>query len=187
MTALWDHYWVIVIAALIIGVITGFIAFRPPAAGASNSEAPKRRGAQSSGFRVLVSLAMGIGAVAAIAAIWHGPFGAADRFQSAVEKAARAELNRLEMGQVRARLEREPLTRTLVLSGSADAFQRSELVRILDQTYGATNVRWSMAPSPATLPLVAEVELFAIVSFGLGLLLSYLLELRRRSTADWRW
>ena len=33
----------------------------------------------------------------------------------------------------------------------------------------------------------AEVELAALISFGLGLLLAYLLELRRRYNAQWSW
>ena len=32
-----------------------------------------------------------------------------------------------------------------------------------------------------TLPLIVEAELMALVGFGLGLLLTYLLELRRRA------
>ena len=35
--------------------------------------------------------------------------------------------------------------------------------------------------------LDVEVELAALLSFGLGLLLAYLLELRRRSNAQWSW
>jgi hypothetical protein len=35
--------------------------------------------------------------------------------------------------------------------------------------------------------LLLEVELAGLVSFGVGLVLAYLLELRRRSNAQWRW
>jgi len=35
--------------------------------------------------------------------------------------------------------------------------------------------------------LLAEVELAALISFGLGLLLAYLIELRRRYNAQWSW
>ena len=39
-----------------------------------------------------------------------------------------------------------------------------------------------------TLPLLAEAELLALLGFGLGLLLTYLLELRRRARRhDRRW
>jgi hypothetical protein len=39
-----------------------------------------------------------------------------------------------------------------------------------------------------TLPLIAEAELMALTGFGLGLLLTYLLELRRRARRfDRKW
>ena len=37
------------------------------------------------------------------------------------------------------------------------------------------------------IPLVAEVGLGILAAFGLGTLLAYLLELRRRARVDWRW
>jgi hypothetical protein len=91
------------------------------------------------------------------------------------------------MAQVQAKLERGPLRRTLLLTGPADDFQRTELVRIMGAVDGVGSARWQDMPEPMQLPLLAEVELAALVSFGLGLLLAYLLELRRRSRAQWRW
>ncbi len=49
---------------------------------------------------------------------------------------------------VQAHLQRRPLARRLILSGPADDFQRSELVRLLDETPGVLEVRWD----PASLP-----------------------------------
>jgi hypothetical protein len=49
---------------------------------------------------------------------------------------------------VQAKLQRGPLSRRLILSGPADDFQRSELLRILDETPGVLDVRWD----PASLP-----------------------------------
>ena len=37
------------------------------------------------------------------------------------------------------------------------------------------------------MPLLVEAELVTLVGFGLGLLVAYLVELRRRANADWRW
>ena len=37
------------------------------------------------------------------------------------------------------------------------------------------------------MPLIAEVGLFAIAAFAVGALLAYLLDLRRRANAEWRW
>lgn len=37
------------------------------------------------------------------------------------------------------------------------------------------------------MPLVLEACILALVGFSLGLLLAYLIELRRRNNAQWRW
>lgn len=129
-------------------------------------------------------LAIGVLAVLAATAAWHFAFGTATRFEAAVEQSARAELDHLEMTQVQADLQSD---RTLVLSGPADDFQRSELVRIMDAQPGVARVRWRDAAPGRGLPLLAEAELYALAGFCVGLLLSYLLELRRRSRAEWRW
>jgi hypothetical protein len=92
---------------------------------------------------------LGVAATLAATAIYHGPMGKADEFAGAIEKDARAELDRQEMVQIDARLERGPLRRTLVLSGPADDFQREELPRIMIRTKGVDAVRWD----PASLPV----------------------------------
>jgi hypothetical protein len=50
------------------------------------------------------------------------------------------------MTLVRARVERDPLRRSLILSGPADDFQQGELVRILSGIPGVGTVRWSTPP-----------------------------------------
>ena len=96
-------------------------------------------------------LVLGIAATLGATAIYHGPMGKGDAFAASIERAARAELDRQEMVQIEARLERGPLTRTLVLSGPADDFQREELPRIMIRTRGVETVRWD----PASLPVEA--------------------------------
>ena len=92
------------------------------------------------------------------------------------------------MEPVQAVIVRGPLERSLELSGPADDFQRSELVRILNDVPGVEEVHWSDTRGGGFIPpLIAEVELAALISFGLGLLLAYLLELRRRYNAQWSW
>ena len=98
-------------------------------------------------------LVLGVAAVLAETALWHGPLGAADRLTVKIERAAHAELRRLEMPMVTARLERSPLRRQLVLSGPADDFQQRELVRILDQIPAVAGARWSTPPSLAAEPV----------------------------------
>jgi hypothetical protein len=134
-------------------------------------------------------IAFGMAATLAETALWHGPLGAADRFETAVEAQSRAVLDDWEMTAVHAHFAHDPLRRTLILSGTADEFQRSELPRIMAQVPGVGDVRWvdSPRPKPPRLPLFAEAELFALAGFGLGLLIAYLLELRRRYRAEWRW
>jgi hypothetical protein len=97
-------------------------------------------------------LLAGAGATLAFGALWHGPLGAADRMATRAEKIARATLDYYEMPLVAAKLERQPLKRRIILSGPADPFQRSELVRIMGQVPGVNAVRWD----PASLPQEAR-------------------------------
>jgi hypothetical protein len=94
-------------------------------------------------------LAIGIGAALGATALYHGPIGKAEGFAAKIEREARAELERQEMVQIQARLEREPLRRTLILSGPADDFQREELPKIMAGIAGVERVRWD----PTSLPV----------------------------------
>jgi hypothetical protein len=165
MNPLWSYFWPAFAVGLLIGTIGGLIAFR------------RRRRALLIGGGLALSLAA--------AALWHGPLGAADRFQGQVERAARQTLDYYEMTAVTARLHHGPLTRRMRLAGPADDFQRSELVRIMDELPGVSGARWSGAAGG--VPLIAEVGVVALAGFLIGLLLAYLVELRRRYNAQWKW
>jgi hypothetical protein len=91
---------------------------------------------------------LGLAAVVGFSALWHGPMGAGERLATKAEAAARAQLDRDEMFQLQARLQRGPLSRRLVVSGPADDFQRGEIIRRLDAIPGVLEVRWD----PASLP-----------------------------------
>ena len=124
----------------------------------------------------------------AAVALWHGPAGAGARLAGLIETSARAELVRVELPAVRAVLDRSPaLTRTLLLSGPADDFQREELPRYMAAVPGVAEARWQGAGGGYPLPVVAEAAIGAIIAFLLGLLLAWLVEVRRRARADWRW
>ena len=166
MSALWTYFWPVFAAGLVIGAIARTVAFRRP------------------GKSRLV-LACGMLAAIAAAALWHGPFGAANQFSGRVERGARQALDYYEMTRVTAQLQRNPLSRRLILTGPADDFQHSELVRVLDQLPGVSSVSWS--PGGGGFPLIAEGALLAIVGFLVGLLLAYLVELHRRYNAQWKW
>ena len=178
MNLLWDLYWPVVTASVVIGVTAGWIGFRK--AGRNFDPAAYRR-------KRAVALSAGALGVLLIAWIWHGPVGTAERFATTVERQTRQVLVDFEMESVQAVVVRGPLERSLELSGPADDFQRSELVRILNDVPGVEAVHWSDTRGGFIPPLIAEVELAALISFGLGLLLAYLLELRRRYNAQWSW
>ncbi len=101
--------------------------------------------------RALIFLS-GVAATIAASALWHGPLGAGERLAIRAEKIARATLDYYEMSAVSARLARHPLSRVIILSGPADDFQRSELLRIMRQVPGVNEVRWD----PASLPQEAR-------------------------------
>jgi len=166
MNALWTYLWPIIAAGMVIGAIAGTVAFRRPA---------KRK----------MVMAYGIGAAIAAVALWHWPLGGADQFSGRIERGARQARDYYEMTQVTAHLQRGPLSRRLILTGPADDFQHSELVRLLDQLPGVSSVSW--AGGRGGVPLIAEAALMAIVGFLVGLGLAYLFELHRRYNAQWKW
>lgn len=179
MNLFWDLYWPLLTIAVVLGVVAGTVGLRATAT----------RPPQTRELRRWATLVIATGAlvVLALGAIWHGPAGAGEKLANTVDRTSRKVLDDWEMTQVQGHIERNPVRRTLVLTGPADDFQRSELARIMDGVPGVANVRWTDARSPFGLPLLAEAELAGLLCFGLGLLLAYLLELRRRYRAQWSW
>jgi hypothetical protein len=164
MNTLWAYFWPCVAAGLLTGGIGGLFGFRR-----------KRR---------LPLIAGALLAIAAAAA-WHGPLGAADRFTAKIERQSREALDYYELPKVTAHLHRSPLTRRLVLVGHVDDWQRGELVRLFSQLPGVSRATWS--ESDVGVPLILEAVIAAIIGFLGGLLIAYLLELRRRYNAQWTW
>ena len=166
MNAFWSYFWPVFCAGLIVGVIAGAFAFR-------------RRSSRNA------AVAIGVAATIALAALWHGPLGAADRFTAEVERNVRATIVFWEIPEVSGHLHHGPLTRHIIFSGPADDFQRSELVRLIDELPGVESAGWSA--SAGGLPLIVEGALAALLGFIFGLLVAYLRELRRRYNAQWNW
>ena len=179
MSLFWDIYWPVLTVAAVLGAIAGAVGFRASTALGPNTRELKRKAG--------VAFAIGAALVLALGTLWHGPLGGGEKLASTVDRRSRQVLNDWEMTEVQGRLQRAPISRTLVLSGPADDFQRSELIRIMDRVPGVARVRWADMKSPNALPLLAEAELAGLLCFGLGLLLAYLLELRRRYRAQWSW
>ena len=165
MSALWSYFWPAFAAAMVIGALAGLVGFRR-----------RRRN---------LTLAAGLALAIAAAALWHGPLGAGDRFAARVERGIQQTLVYYEMTDVTGRLQRDPLSRRVLLSGRANDFQRSELTRFMNEIPGVRETRWDS--SGGGLPLLLEAAAAALAGFLLGLLLAYLLELRRRHNAQWKW
>ena len=163
MNPLLSYAWPIALVAVILGAIGGLFALR------------RKRPI------ILIGAAL---AGLALTALWHGPGGAADRLTAAVERQSRTVLDDYEMPQVQAHLHRSPLSRRLLLAGPADDFQRSELVTIMSQIKGVGRASWEQSGG---IPLIVEAALLSMAGFLLGLLLAYLVELRRRYNAQWKW
>lgn len=166
MSSYWAYLWPALGAGLAVGVLAGAIAFR------------RRRWRNA-------ALIIGFLGAIGLAALWHGPLGGADRFSAAVERGIEKTLVYYEMTQVSAHLHHGPLTRRVLLSGPADDFQRGELARLIDQVPGVSSARWSS--DGGGTPLIAEGAAVSILGFLFGLLLAYLIELRRRYNAQWNW
>ena len=166
MNAFWAYFWPPFCAGLIVGIIGGAIAFR------------RRR-------KRNVKLGLGAAVVVVFAILWHGPFGAADRFVAQVERTARATIVYNEIPWITARIHHGPLTRRVILSGRADDFQRSELALAIGELPGVSSAQWTA--EPGGVPLIVEGAAVAILGFLFGLFVAYLRELRRRYNAQWNW
>jgi hypothetical protein len=165
MNAFWAYFWPIFVAGLLAGVLGSSIGYRRP---------PKRRLAWASA--IVIALAATL--------LWHGPFGGAKRFSTKVESDVRLSLNSWEMPMITGHLHHGPLTRRVLLSGPADDFQRSELVKIIDTVPGVSGATWS---NRGGVPMIVEALITVVLGFLLGLVLAYLIELRRRYNAQWNW
>jgi ABC-type Fe3+ transport system permease subunit len=184
VNSFWSYFWPLIAAGLVIGAIAGTIGFRMPRAQAK-AKMEGEAVADDRKRRRWLSLAIGVLACVGAAALWYGPMGAAKLLAFRVERDARITLNNYEIPEVSAHLHRNPLSRRLILSGPANDFQRGELVRIMPHIPGIREARWSNAGGG--VPLIVESIGAAILGYLFGLLLAYLVELRRRYNAQWNW
>lgn len=165
MNALWSYFWPVFALALLVGAIAGIFAWRPRA-------------------RTWRVLSAGAVAMVLAALLWHGPMGGGDRLAATVERYARQTVVYYEVPQVQARLQRGPLSRHMLLSGDADAFQRRELARMMSEIPGVASAGWG---GRGELPLFLEAAVVGLIAFLLGALLAYGASVRRRHNAEWRW
>lgn len=163
MNALWSYFWPAFAIGTGAGVIGGLAAML-----------------RHNRWFVVAAAVLAL----AGAALWHGPLGGAAQFAAKVESNVARTLTYYEMTQVQAHLHHGPLTRRVVMSGPADDFQRTELVRLMSDIPGVSSASWT--PSGG-VPLIAQGLLAAVLGFLLGLLLAYLIQLHRRHNAQWEW
>ena len=185
MNVLWSYFWPCFGAGLLCGVIAGIFAFRAPRVRAKATQDEIAGALAKWNRRRQRAIIAGTIAALIATALWHGPFGAADRVAHELERTARQTLavNDAPAG-ITARIHRGPLTRQVILSGPADEFQRAEAARLLSQIPGISDADWTES---AGIPLIVEGAAAALVGFLLGLLLAYLVELRRRHNSHWSW
>jgi len=119
-----------------------------------------------------------IGLAGALAAGWiaHGPLGQGAAYIGQVEARAQAVVRETAIPGVALRMSRAPLSRTAILSGPANDFQREGIGRLpglngrVGAVSGVSSVRWDAAGGG--IPLLAEtlalVALAYLIGIGLG-------------------
>lgn len=126
-------------------------------------------------------LLAGIAATLAVGGLWHGPLGAGARLAARIEARSQQVAIDWDIPVVRARVATAPLRRTVILSGPANDFQRSEMVRLVSMVPGVAAATFDATGGNRSLPLALEAGLLALIGFAVGLIIAYLGELRRRS------
>lgn len=181
MSLLWHFYWPAIAAGLVIGILSGRHGYYKAAEG-EGPPPPEKQGLRKH------PLLLGMLAALATGALWHSLW-AGERYATHVERVVQSRLTDLEMSSVRGQIERGPMRRTMLLRGPADDFQRAELVKLMGRLQGVSSGRWIDPPlgRSALLPLIVEAAIMALIGFLFGCFMSYLLELRRRSNAQWSW
>jgi len=189
MNTLLNFFGPILAAGLVIGILAGAIGFRRVLPPTKDKLAPPPPVPPEYYRKRRISLIVGLAVAIVVAPVWSGPLGGAGRFITIVERQSREALDYYEMPKVSARLHRAPLTRRLILAKpdalSLTDFQTGELVRLFSQVPGVSSAQWSS--SPGGVPLVLEGAAVSVLGFLFGLLLAYLVELRRRYNAQWNW
>lgn len=129
-----------------------------------------------------------IGLAVALAAGWiaHGPLGRGEAYIGQVEARARAEVAKAAIPGVAVRMARDPLSRTALLSGPANDFQRRGIGELpgLDERVGAiagiSSVRWD--GQGGGVPLLAETLILAALGYLIGVGLGWVFFRPKRET-----
>ena len=133
-----------------------------------------------------VKTLIGLAAALTMGWLWHGPAGQGEKLVAALESQARTAAADAELPGITVRLQRDPLSRSAIVSGPANDLQREGLgsqmgvkdyVRNVD---GIAGVRWDDEPAPRQLPLLAETLILVALAYLVGLGLGALIFGRRK-------
>jgi hypothetical protein len=127
-----------------------------------------------------VKFLIGLAAALLMGWLWHGPGGQGEKLIGTLEAQVKEAVAVAALPGASVRLERDPLARKAIVSGTANDLQREGLgsqYGVKDYARaipGVGTVRWDDEPDPFQLPLLAEtlilVSLFYLAGFGLGVL-----------------
>jgi hypothetical protein len=127
-----------------------------------------------------VKFLIGLAAALLMGWLWHGPGGQGEKLIGGLEAQVKEAVAVAALPGASVRLERDPLARKAIVSGTANDLQREGLgsqYGVKDYARaipGVGTVRWDDEPDPFQLPLLAEtlilVTLFYLAGFGLGVL-----------------
>jgi hypothetical protein len=125
-----------------------------------------------------VKFLIGLVAVLVMGWLWHGPLGNGERLILALEAQAKAEVAKSEVPGVEVRLHRDPLSRSAVLSGPANDFQRegmgqfpglNDRIRAIE---GISGLEWTTPPALKSgnrlMPLLLETLIALALAFLIG-------------------
>lgn len=135
-----------------------------------------------------VKFLIGLVAVLLMGWIHHGPLGNGAALVAALESQARAAVAASEVPGIDVHLGHDPLSRTAILSGPANDFQREGMGQFpgLDDRVGGiagiAGVQWAGrdADPGLRLPLLAEMLILALLAYLVGVGLGRLLFGRAR-------
>ena len=136
-----------------------------------------------------VKLLIGLAAALLAGWIWHGPAGKGEAFVAALETEAGAKAVQSRLPGVSASVERDPLSRTVTLHGTANDLQREGLgsqwgvkdyVRSIE---GVGAIRWEDEAEAGGLPLLAETLILVAAAYGIGFGVGAIVFRQRRRTS----
>lgn len=127
----------------------------------------------------LVKFLIGLAASLAAGLVAYGPLGRGSAYLDNVESRAAAVVRSAGIAGVEVRMDRDPLSRTAILTGPANDFQREGIGRLpglndrVAGVAGVSAVRWDSGGGG--VPLVAELLGLAALAYLIGVGIGWLI------------